>query len=93
MDDQKAIEKPYDASSIRIPTAQEAFEHMPWLLPETLAKEFNRDIAFIKRGLLACEKAGVANGYFIERYLRDNKAVPFNEAVDYQFRRILGMSG
>lgn len=81
----------YDASCIRVLDDREAWEKMPWLEAETLASTSGKDLDFIKRGLEACRRAGVSHGYFIRRYLEDDKTVPFSVAVDYQSRVVQGL--
>ena len=46
-----------------------------------LAKDFEKDLGWIERGLDACERAGVSHQYFIDRYLL-KKDIPLNVEVD-----------
>jgi hypothetical protein len=81
----------YDASKIKILTDVEAVERMPWLEAETLAAKYNKDVDFIRRGLQSCRSAGISEKYFIKRYLEEDKAIPLDQAVDYQARVLQGL--
>lgn len=80
----------YSASNIRVLNSQEVLEKMPWIEPEILATKYNKDVEFIKRGLLACRNAGVSDSYFIDRYLEGNKDIPHNKDVEYQSKLLQG---
>jgi hypothetical protein len=81
----------YSAKDIKILSGQEALVLMSWLNAETLATQYQRDLKFIQRGLLACRNADVPECYFVERYLKQNKDIPFHDGVDYQMRVLLGI--
>lgn len=71
----------YDASSITLPSDEELLQKTPWLMAETIAHKYNRDQAFIERGIEACQLAGVSVDYFIKRYLEGDKTIPENKEV------------
>jgi hypothetical protein len=81
----------YDASSIKVLHDNELFERMPWLMAETLAAEYGKDVKFVERGLQACRNAGVSEHYFIKRYLEGDKTIPKDDAVEYHARLIAGL--
>jgi hypothetical protein len=76
----------YNASHIRILKPEEVVQRMPWLKAESLAQQYNRDVAFIRRGLRACREAGVSERYFVSRYLEKDPSVPYNPLVDHHSR-------
>jgi hypothetical protein len=78
----------YTADNIKILSNQEAVEDMPWLQIESLAKRYNKDVDFVKRGIEACLLADVSPNYFIDRYLKGNKDIPVDESVAYQSREL-----
>lgn len=81
----------YNTSNIIILSESEAIQTMPWLKAESLSSQYNKDVGFVGRGLLACRNAGVSEQYFIDRYFKDDKTIPFDRDVDYQSRLIQGL--
>jgi hypothetical protein len=79
----------YTASSISILPAPEAIEKFSWLKAEELASRTGKPIDWIKRGLQACEQAGVAHSYFISRYLDGDRSAPRNADVEEAMADIL----
>jgi hypothetical protein len=75
----------YTAKSIRILRDDEIARKFEWAEVESLAAKYRRTAAWIKRGLDACETAGVAPEYFIRRYLDDDKTIPKHEGVEAAF--------
>lgn len=84
-------QRPYDAKSIRVLSDQEALNSTPWLAAETLASTYDKPVEFIRRGLEACRLAEVHQSYFIDRYLRGDKDVPKNDAVEHHSRILQGI--
>ena len=79
----------YSASSIQILPAPEAIEKFAWLKAEELAARTGRPVDWIKRGLQACEQAGVGHDYFIRRYLDKDRSAPRNADVEAAMADIL----
>lgn len=68
----------YTADAIKICDGSQ----FDWVIEGSLAAQYGRDIDFIKRGLEACKLANVSFDYFIDRYLKKDKSVPFDPIVD-----------
>ena len=80
---------PYTADSIRVLPEDDVVERFDWAKVGALAAQYNRDEGWIRRGLSACEAAGVAPRYFIQRYLDGDKTVPRHEGVEAAFMEAL----
>jgi hypothetical protein len=83
------IAPPYLASSIRVLPPTESIERFTWLKAEELAARTGKPAEWIKRGLQACEQAGVPHGYFIARYLDGDRSAPRNRDVEEAMADIL----
>ena len=81
----------YNARCIKILSSAEAIEKTPWLAAETLATKYGKPVDFIRRGLESCRLANVDIGYFIQRYLEDDKTIPKNDVVEYHSRILQGL--
>jgi len=80
----------YNANSIRILTQEERSDKFEWVKTAELAKQYNRDEDWIKRGFEACRRAGLVNAdYFINRYLAGDKTIPRQPLVESAFADIL----
>jgi hypothetical protein len=77
----------YDESSIRILSPQEFTQRFEWAEVGALAAQHKSDPSFIRRGFKACDAAGAERSYFVDRYLKGDKSVPFNVEVDAAFRQ------
>jgi hypothetical protein len=75
---------PYTAASIRILSDAEVVDRFDWAKVGALAVEYKRDEGWIRRGLAACETAGVSADYFIDRYLR-KLPIPKHDGVEAAF--------
>lgn len=71
----------YNAANIKLPSDEELLKQTPWLMAGTLANEYDRDQAFIERGIEACQLAGESVDYFINRYLKGDRTIPENKEV------------
>lgn len=60
----------YTATNIRILEPVEIPARFVWARVTELAERYRRPEAWIARGLEACRRAGVADDYFVTRYLR-----------------------
>jgi len=65
----------YTAANIKIPTAAELQEKMPWLRAHTLAKDYDQPIEFIERLLKACHISGWPVEQAIAKYLDGDKII------------------
>jgi hypothetical protein len=79
----------YTASSIQILPAPEAIEKFSWLKAESLAARTGKPVDWIKRGLQACEQAGVGHDFFVRRYLDKDRDAPRNADVEAAMADIL----
>lgn len=79
----------YTADSIKVLTHEQTTARFEWLEAATLAAEYGRPLAYVKRGLEACNRAQVPHTYFVERYLRGDKSVPRHEGADEAMRDII----
>lgn len=79
---------PYSASSIRIMGIREVIEAFVWAKAVELADRSGKSADWIRRGLEACERAGVPHAYFILRYIDGDKSVKLNLDVDEAMRDI-----
>ena len=77
----------YDELSIRILSPVEFKQRFEWAEVGALAAQYKSDPSFIKRGFKACDAAGAERSYFVNRYLKGDKSVPFNAEVDAAFRQ------
>lgn len=77
----------YTAANIRILDPAEIRARFFWAQAGELATQYRRPESWIRRGLLACEAAGVAHDYFIDRYLR-RLPIPRDTAVESAFREL-----
>ena len=75
----------YNASSIRILRDEEVLE-FEWAKIGSLAAEYGKDAAWIRRGFEACQHSGVSEAYFVTRYIRGDKSIPFHPGVEAAFR-------
>lgn len=79
----------YTAADIRVLTAAEVNERWDWAKAGALALHYRRDEGWIGRGLAACRSAGVAEAYFIRRYLDGDRSLPEHEGVTEAFKELL----
>lgn len=78
----------YDENSIRILSAIEIADRFGWLRAETLAREYNQPVEWVKRGFEASRRLGIEPDFFIEKYiLKQDK--PKNPEFEQIFREIL----
>lgn len=77
----------YTASNIRILEPTEISQRFNWAHVQALADEYRRPAAWIARGLEACRRAGVADDYFVGRYLR-REPIPLDRRVDSAMREL-----
>jgi hypothetical protein len=75
----------YTAKNIKIKEYSEDI----WSQAISLAEEYGKPVAFIERGLEACQLARVGNDYFIDRYLKEDKSVAINREVNEISRELL----
>ena len=78
----------YNASSIHILTPTEIPARFGWARVAELAQQYRRPEAWISRGLEACRRAGVADDYFVDRYLR-REPIARHAGVDDAMRELL----
>lgn len=79
---------PYSASSIRVMDSRDVIETFVWAKAGELAARSGKSASWIRRGLDACERAGVPHTYFIRRYIDGDKSVTLNLDVDEAMRDI-----
>lgn len=77
----------YTADNIVILPMAEVAERFSWAKVEQLAQQYNRPNSWIANGLKACERAGVPDDYFIDRYLR-KQPIPMREDVNEAMREL-----
>lgn len=77
----------YDASCIEILDVEDVRARWFWAKAGELATRFNRPESWIRRGLTACEAAGVPHDYFVDRYLK-RLSVPRDMTVDAAYREL-----
>lgn len=70
----------YDASSITILDDEQVCSRFVWAKAEVLAARFKRPVAWIQRGLEACDRIGMDHRFFIEKYL-ERKPLPKHEGL------------
>jgi len=80
----------YTAANIKILSPDDlcldpAFD---WRLVDDLASKYTKDRHFIARNVAACREAGISPQYFIDRYLKDDKTIPLDDAVDAISKRL-----
>lgn len=78
----------YTADSIKILTAKEVAETQPWVAAETLAKDYQQDIAFVQRLLEVCAITFWPVEQAIARYLEGDKTVEVPAEVLTVYREI-----
>lgn len=78
----------YTASDIQILNAEQVCQRWFWAEAGMLATQYKRPEEWIKRGLLACEEAGVPHDYFVDRYLRGMR-IDRHSGVDTAMRELL----
>lgn len=57
-------------------------------LDDLIEKYPTKPPSFIAKGIQACEACFVDPGYFVDRYLRNDKSVPVNLAVEAAYKAI-----
>lgn len=67
---------------------REVMEAFVWAKAGELAARSGKSVDWIRRGLDACERAGVPHTYFILRYIDGDKSVKLNLDVDEAMRDI-----
>lgn len=72
----------YDASTIRVMETREVIEAFVWAKAGELSARSGKSVDWIRRGLEACERAGVPHTYFIRRYIDGDKSVMLNPDVN-----------
>lgn len=77
----------YDASSIQVLDRDEVFSKFFWAKANDLSITYCRPLAWIERGLQACERACVPHDYFIDRYLK-KQPISKHDGVDAAMRDI-----
>jgi len=65
----------YNASSIKILTAQEIEENYLWVKAEKLATKYTLNSSTIHRALESCEMSGMDQQCYIDRYLEGDRRV------------------
>lgn len=80
--------KDYTAKDIRILNDEDIIEKFDWAKIGALSEQYKVPAEWIERGFMACEQAGVDVDYFINRYLKKDKSVPFHEGVDEAYREL-----
>lgn len=78
----------YTAANIQILDAGQIAHRWFWAEAGLLATQYRRPEEWIRRGLLACEVAGVSHDYFVDRYLR-KQPVPLHSGVDSAMRALM----
>lgn len=78
----------YDENSIRILSTREAKERFGWLEAETLAKNNNLPVEWVKRGFETSRRLGIEPDYFIARYIQ-KKDIPNNPEFETVFIEII----
>lgn len=78
----------YTAADIRIPSDAEIIARQPWVRAGELADQHGVPVEWVRRGLEACDRAGVPDGYFIARYLAREPSVALDARVDAAMREI-----
>ena len=57
-----------------------------WEEVVALSEKYGEDEGIIERGLESCRMALVSTDYFIDRFLKKDKTIPFNKEVDIIYR-------
>lgn len=78
----------YTAENIHILDAAEIRARWFWAEAGELASRYRRPEVWIRRGLLACEAAGIPHDYFVDRYLR-RRPIPRRPEVEEAFKELL----
>lgn len=78
----------YTAKDIRILSDEDIIEKFDWAKIGSLSEQYKAPTEWIERGFMACDRAGVPVEYFIDRYLKKDKEVPFHEGVDEAYREL-----
>ena len=78
----------YNASSIVILEPTEISQRFSWARVAELAERYRKPAQWVARGLEACRRAGVADDYFIARYLQ-RAPIERHEGVDAAMRELL----
>ena len=76
---------PYTAASIQV----KEYSDDIWAQAASLSEQYGKPVAFIERGLEACQLARIGNSYFIDRYLKEDKSVKLNQEVNEISRALL----
>ncbi len=77
----------YNAHSIKVLKDEEILQ-FEWAMVGHLANQYGKDEGWIRRGIQACQHVGVNESYFIDRYVREDKSVPFRVDVQEAFREL-----
>lgn len=75
----------YTASSIRVLKDQDILQ-FEWARVGALAAQYGKDQGWVRKGIEACQFAGVSEDYFIGRYILGDKSIPRHEGVEEAFR-------
>lgn len=78
----------YTAASITVLAQEQVLERFFWAKAHDLAQTYHRPLAWIERGLQACERVRKPHDYFIDRYLK-RLPVPKDEGVEAAFKDVL----
>jgi len=78
----------YTAADIKILATGQVVHRWVWAEVGLLATQYRRSEEWIRRGLLACDAAGVSHDYFVDRYLR-KLPIPLHPGVDAAMRELL----
>jgi hypothetical protein len=78
----------YDASSIRILSEIERDVFNFHLIAKLKLEYPNYPAHVIEIGIEACRRASIDTNYFVERYLKGNKEIPLNSAVESAYSEI-----
>lgn len=78
----------YDASSITILDDEQVCSRFVWAKAGLLATRFKRPVAWIQRGLEACDRIGMDHRFFIEKYL-ERQPLPKHDGLCAALQDIL----
>jgi len=88
-EDEESGEGDYTAADIRVLDMQEVEDRFAWVKAENLAEQYNRPLEWVLRGIEACRRGGLPGPeYFIARYLKKDRSVTQEPAVDLAMREL-----
>lgn len=71
---------PYDASAIQILDSEQVCQKFVWAKAGTLAERYKKPLAWIERGLQACDRIGIDHSFFIQKYL-ERQIIPKHDGL------------